>query len=230
MGFFPVTTFSPSLAASTLPFDYADAYGVAWLVVGLLGPLLLLGILLWVGWVYSQRRVYHHSPYSELPLRRWSDLSFASIGKLYLYLSSYSEYDNRMFDIHRAVVCRETGRVFPEAIDRFGRIRLDWTFPQKRYPGQWVSWGSLSYRQQQAIREAHATLDGFQTEFSSSHPNPRMIEPIDALAAPGPLYVDINTLVLLGWKSVPGTDLEVLIVQKPKRRIVPSTSLGVQKP
>ena len=36
------------------------------------------------------------------------------------------------------------------------------------------------------------------------------------MTRPGPLYVDIETKVLLGWKVVPGTDLEVLIVQKPK--------------
>ncbi len=64
--------------------------------------------------------------------------------------------------------------------------------------------------------DRHESLEGFQIELSSKTANPRAIEPQYALAQPGPLYVDIDSLVLVGWKSVPYTDLEVLIVQRPK--------------
>lgn len=62
---------------------------------------------------------------------------------------------------------------------------------------------------------AHDSLDGFQFTYSSKNPGPRQIEGRYALSSPGPLYVDLETYTLLGWKNVPGTDLEVLIVQKP---------------
>lgn len=187
-----------------------------WLVLTLLGSFLVMALFLWVGWLSLEKRITRHSPYSEMPLRSSSELSYSAIGKIFLYLTRQRQYDNRMFDIHRALVCRETRRVFPNAMDWFGRVKLDWTFLQKRYPGNWVSWGSLTARQQQAIRQMHGTLDGFQTEFSSPDPSPRATERQYALSVPGPLYVDLNTLILLGWKTVPGTDLEVLIVQKPK--------------
>lgn len=208
--------------------NYADVYGFALVIATLVGGLALLGAILWVGWFYSTRRTFHHSPYSELPLRHCRDLSYASIGKIYLYLTGLRQYDNRMPNIHRVVVCRETGRVFPDAVDWLGRITLDWSFLQRRYPGAYVSWGSLTYRQQQVIREAHTTLAGFQTEQSSAHPSPRMIEAEFALAKPGPLYVDLDTLTLLGWKLVPGSDLEVLIVQKPKRAVAPTAQQEVR--
>ena len=81
--------------------------------------------------------------------------------------------------------------------------------------GNYVSWGSLTKESQDAIRDAHASLDGFQTSESSPTPSPRAIEPEYVYTKPGPLYVDLETKVLLGWKVVPGTELEVLIVQKP---------------
>lgn len=197
--------------------QYADSYGILSLFLVLIGGLAFLALLTWLGRVLGDRRVPDHSPYSTLPTRRWYELSFATIGKIYLYFRSLHQYDNSMFNIRRALVCRETGRVFPNAVDWLGRMHLDWTFLNKRYPGHWVSWGSLSERQQRAVREAHHTLVGFQTELSSPEPSPRAIERRYALARPGPLYVDPVTLVLLGWKIIPGTELEVLIVQKPKK-------------
>jgi hypothetical protein len=92
---------------------------------------------------------------------------------------------------------------------------VDWTFLQKRYPGHWVSWGSLSKEQQEAIRDVHESLGKFQTQESSPTPAPRAVEPEYAYTKPGPLYVDLETKILLGWQVVPGTDFEVLIVQKP---------------
>jgi hypothetical protein len=93
---------------------------------------------------------------------------------------------------------------------------VDWNFLQKRYPGKYVSWGSLTEDQKKEVREQHVSLEGFQTEFSCPEPMPRAIEPKYAFIKPGPLYVDIDHKVLLGWKEVPGTEMEVLIVQKPK--------------
>lgn len=125
------------------------------------------------------------------------------------------QYDNRIFDVKKAAICRETGRIFPECITWYDTIKVDWTFIQKRYPGTYVSWGCLTEAQQEAIRDVHETLDGFQTRFSSQTPSPRLVEAKYAFEKPGPLYVDVTTGVLVGWQCVPDTELEVLIVQKP---------------
>lgn len=155
------------------------------------------------------------SPYSRLPMRLGKDLSYAASVSVLRYLYNLHQYDNRIINLKKAAICRETGRIFPKAITWYGKIKLDWTFLQKRYPGKYVSWGSLTAEQQGLIRNVHDSLEGFQTDFSCPLPQPKAIEAKYAFASPGPLYVDRDTKVLLGWKQVPDTELEVLIVQKP---------------
>jgi len=166
--------------------------------------------------IWLSRRPPSLSPYSKLPLRKATDLSYFAREKLLKFLYNTHEYDNRIFSLKKAALCRETGRVFSNAVTWYDKIDVDWTFLQKRYPGNYVSWGSLTDEQQEIIRHAHHSLEGFQTDFSSPYYSPTKIEAKYALAKPGPLYVDITTKVLLGWKNVPDTELEVLIVQKPK--------------
>ncbi len=206
---------------NNLPFDFVDytffsmAISVVALVVG------LMIAALWIGWRWDKRRP-PTGPYGHLPLRSAAELPYATIGKIYLYLTGLHQYDNRMFSIHRAAVCRITGRIFPNAIDIFGRITCDWTFLQKKVPGNYISWGSLNDTQQAAVKRAHASLEGFQTKMSSPEPSPRAATEEYLLTIPGPLYVDLESLVLLGWKQVPGTEVEVLIVQHPKTYYSPT--------
>lgn len=167
---------------------------------------------------WMRRNAVGISPYAGTPLRRASDLPYESARAILQFVYDRHEYDNRLFDLKKAAFCRETGRVFPNCVSWMDTIDLDWSFLQKRYPGNYVSWGSLSAEQQTAIQEAHESLSGFQIFYSSSKSSPRFVEPEYAYAKPGPLYVDINTKVLLGWKIVPDTEFEVLIVQKPKNR------------
>lgn len=171
----------------------------------------------WIGWRYSQKGA-SLSPYSGMPLRRGSDLSYYNIERVLRYIYTLQDYNNRIFLLRNSAFCRETGRIFPDCINWFDNINVDWTFLQKRYPGSFVSWGSLSKDQQDAVRDVHESLEGFQTEFSSKEPMPKAVEPEFAFLKPGPLYVDINSYVLLGWKIVPGTNLEVLIVQRPTHK------------
>ena len=131
------------------------------------------------------------------------------------------EYDNKFFDLNKAAICRTTGRIFPDSVTWYGAVEVDWNFLQKRYRGEYVSWGSLTEEQKTIIKERHLSLEGFQTKFSSPNPSPRFIEPEYAYTIPGPLYVDIRTGILLGWKCVPDTELEVLIVQKPFEKYLP---------
>lgn len=183
----------------------------------ILATLPLSFIAIWFAWRLGESRTAL-SPYSQMPLRRGSDLSYYNMERVLRYLYGLQDYRNRIFQFRYAAVCRETGRIFPNSINWLDVIHVDWNFLQKRYPGKYVSWGSLTPQQQDAVKEIHGSLEGFQTEFSSIEPQPKLVEPKYALMKPGPLYVDVDSYVLLGWKVVPGTELEVLIVQRPRRR------------
>ncbi|MGA8164214.1 MAG: hypothetical protein WB791_04215 [Waddliaceae bacterium] len=178
--------------------------------------LVILGLL--ASFIFSwwmNRRPYCPCPYTHQPLRKASDLHYLTKEKVLRYLFDMHDYYNRMFDFDKAAISRLTGRIFPDALNWSGGIRVNWDFLQKRYSGDFVSWGSLTEQQQLTLMDKHTSLEGFQTEFSSRQPSPRAIEPEYGYKKPGPLYVDIDSGVLLGWKCVPDTDLEVLIVQKP---------------
>lgn len=171
---------------------------------------------LWLGWVYSKRKKVVLSPYTKKPVRRFDTSSYISIVKVTDYLETLSQYDNRMFNIHRAVVCRDTGRIFQDVITWYGKMQLDWSFLQKRFPGQYVSWGSLSDGLKEDFYKVHDNMEEFQTKLSSPSPLPRNIEPEYVYSKPGPLYANLETKELLGWKCIPDSELEVLIIQKPK--------------
>ncbi len=156
------------------------------------------------------------SPYSNKPLRAAEDLSTYTKEKILYFIFNLKDHDNRVFDINKAAFCRETGRLFTDAFTWYGTIDVDWSFLQKRYPGNWVSWGFLTDGQQEMIQNAHHSIEGFQTDFSSVTPSPRDVEPDYALTKPGPLYVDLDTKMLLGWKNVEDSRFEVLILQRPK--------------
>ncbi|MBA3602653.1 MAG: hypothetical protein H0W50_03215 [Parachlamydiaceae bacterium] len=180
----------------------------------ILGAFFLLFGIFWFSWRYG-RRPTALSPYSGMPLRRGSDLSYFYSESVLRYLYQMRDPNNPMFDLRKAAMCRETGRIFPNGINWFDVINVDWDFLKKRRPGNYVSWGSLSVDQKEHLTKIHHDLSGYQTEFSSENPLPRAVEPKYAMKKPGPLYVDINNYVLLGWKIVPETELEVLIVKHP---------------
>lgn len=183
--------------------------------VVVLTAFVLLIVAAWVGhWISSQPPSL--CPYTGKPLRHCSDLSYFVKEQVLRYLFFLRQYDNRIFDLERAAFCRTTGRIFPDARTWYGVLRVDWNFLKKRYPGEWVSWGSLTEAQQEAVREAHHKLEGYQMEYSCPEASPKQVTPEYALAIPGPLYVDLETKNLLGWKAVPDTEFEVLILTKPR--------------
>lgn len=195
--------------------DEAHATQVVILSFAILGVFLLLVVALffsnwWLGHATCP------SPYSKMPLRRASTLSYGAMVKVLRYLYNLHEYDNRIFRFKDSSFCRETGRIFQNSVTWYDAIRVDWNFLNERYPGEWVSWGSLADDQKAELFYAHESLEGFQIEFSSTRPSPRQVEPEFAYTKPGPLYVDLNTKNLLGWKIIPDSELEVLILQKPK--------------
>jgi hypothetical protein len=187
-------------------------------VLGILTLILVfMGMFMYIGWYLTRKPSVTLSPYTSMPLWRADLLPFSTKEKVALYLQDYRQYDNRPFKFAKAAYCRETGRIFQDCQDWKHKIVVDWTFLQKRFPGNWISWGSLSDELKESIRNRHEDLEGFQTSLSSKYPSPRQIEMHIAYAKPGPLYVDLDTAVLLGWKEVPHSLMEVLIVQKPVR-------------
>jgi len=187
---------------------------VVLLSVAIMATFAVLITVFWYTWK-SFKRAGAVSPYTGSPLRKATDLPYFSVERIFKYLNSYHQYDNRIFLLKRAMFCRDTGRVFQNTISWLNIENVNWSFLIKRFPGYYVSWGSLTHDQQQLIREAHDSLDGYQTETSCPFPSPREITPEYIYVKPGPLYVDFNSKILLGWKVVPGTELEVLILQKP---------------
>lgn len=157
------------------------------------------------------------SPYTGMPVRPARELTYYTKDKIYAYLRGLAEYENRPFDFDQAALCRDTGRIFPDCATWLGGYSLDWSFLRKRYKGNFVSWGSLTEERKKEIKKMHDPLDGYQVLFSSKNPSPRHVEEDFALMKPGPLYVDPDTGVFLGWKIVPDTELEVMIVQKPRK-------------
>ncbi len=188
-----------------------------WQIMGAFFALVMGTLLIvFVNYLLSKKFKGAVCPYTGEPVRPCQHLEFSLREKAYEWFNQHEAYRNQRIDFRRAAYCRRTGRIFPDCIKFWGGIFLDWTFLRKRCPGTWVSWGSLSLAQKRAIQEAQGSLEGYQTEYSSQRPAPRMIEKEYIYLTPGPLYVDLATKVVMGWKVVPGTDLEVLIVQNPE--------------
>jgi len=185
-------------------------------VLVLIGIIALMILLAWLGSVWPlRRRKPPLSPYSKMPLRRANSLRYTTKYIVRLYLKEMEDFDNRQFDLNRAALCRETGRIFPDVVSWMGKMHVDWNFLQKRMAGSWVSYGSLPDDRRQDLWDKHGTLAGFQTEFSSENPLPQDGEEEYNLIKPGPLYVNLENDVVMGWKMVPGTEVEVLVVKRP---------------
>ena len=184
-------------------------------VLALILMLLFMAFVVWIGWWVSSRKG-SVSLYAHEPMTLGMDLAFSAVQGVEQYLQSYHQSVNPPIDLMRAAVCRKTGRIFPACVNWLGYIRLKWSFLNQRHPGRWISWGSLTPSQMAQVRERHGPIEGFQIEESSNRAKPNEIETHFAEVKPGPLYVDLETMTLLGWKSVPDTTLEVMIVQLPK--------------
>lgn len=195
---------------------YSDIALVALLLVLIVAALCFAIFLGW--WLSKQRDSL--CPYTGAPLKRGEYLSFYAKEQILRFLYEHHSFENRMFKLNKSALCRDTGRIFPDAMTWYDTLYVDWNFLQKRYPGNYVSWGSLSKDQQDAVKRAHGSLAGFQTNFSSPSSSPKDIAPDFVFMKPGPLYVDLGTMIVLGWKLVPGTDFEIMIVQKPIHYII----------
>lgn len=200
-----------------MPTDVDDIMSSALLLIVLLSLLVIacMVFFFWLGYWWVNRRC-SYCPYIRRRLEPATLLSYEVVERAHDFMSHFNSEQNPAFELKDASVCRETGRIFPDTVSANGVIHVDWDFLSDRYPGNWVSWGSLSEADQRRVRASHVTLRGYQTEVSCPLPKPSSIHMPYTLTKPGPLYVDLATYNLLGWKQLPGTNFEMLIVQTPK--------------
>jgi hypothetical protein len=178
--------------------------------------------LFWFGWFVTRTRG-SVSPYSKQPMMFGTDMPLSIARQIEEHMKTLPQPDNPPFDISQTAICRETGRIFQNAVGKTGVIVIHPNFLQDRLRGNWVSWGSLSDIQKGIVRLHHMSIEGFQTEQSCPKPRPEDIESYYAFSKPGPLYVDVITKTLLGWQLVPGTNFEVLVVKRPDYESIDQT-------
>ena len=144
------------------------------------------------------------SPYIKTSaLRKIEDLHFEVFSLVEQYTQQEVPFKNQ-WSLEKALVCEQTGRIFPFKVKKFAFLPIPKSFHKKLHPGNWVQWDRLKETEKEYIKNAHTSLQGFNLAFQSP------------VAKPGPLYVDLNTGNLLGWKCVPNTDLEVIVFQASK--------------
>jgi hypothetical protein len=185
------------------------------LVATLVGVIFVLFSLLWVGWKEESIRG-DRCPYTNAPMLLGIDIAKTIAKMVNVFLAEHPSEDNPPINFEMAAYCSETGRIFPNCVTSSEKIRLSWDFISARASGTFVSWGSISEEERGVVRLLHDSLEGFQTEKSSMRLKPQDVEEEYARLSPGPLYIDRRTRILMGWKRVPGTRFEVLIVQRPK--------------
>ncbi len=181
-----------------------------------------LGLMTWLGWKKEGIRG-SLCPYTQSRLRLGTDIARSIQVLVNSFIEDLDPKDNPPIDFSKAAISEMTGRIYPDCVGANERISLDWSFLQKRFPGTFISWGSLPENEKAVFKLLHGNLDGFQTEVSSPRIRPEDVEREYALQTPGPLYVDRVNRILLGWKKVPGTYFEVLIVQRPIYRNIDET-------
>jgi hypothetical protein len=192
-------------------------------VISLFFILFVLFYLMWMNWKKEGLRG-DVSPYAKRPMELGIDVAKSLAALVNSFLEEMHEpHENPPIDFSLAALCPTTGRIFPNCVTKQERISLSWDFLNKRYEGNYISWGSLPEEEKAVLRILHGSIEGFQAEKSSSHVLPQNVEEEFALLSPGPLYVDRKTKILLGWKKVPGTYFEVLVVQKPKYQSLDET-------
>jgi hypothetical protein len=190
-------------------------------LVELLIALLLFAVVFGIGYWITQRP-HTRSPFTDSPLLSASNLSFQAMQKVHSFVHALPLGSICKLDLNEAGVCRQTGRIFPNCTNRFGIVILPKNYLELYYPAKLIPWSALSSEQQTLIRQQHITLEKFQISwYNSSQPSVNSKFIYDSsylLTKPGPLFVDLATATLVGWQCVPDTELELLIIQRPKEK------------
>ena len=157
--------------------------------------------LFWFGWRMTQRS-HSVSPYTGIPLRRTTEISYYSAERILKYLYDLHQYDNRIFKSNRLLFAGKRGGFFKIASPGMMSSASIGISCRNGIPAT-MSPGEAYQETQDAIREAHASI---WMDFRQRNPPP-LLSAHDrtgiCLYKTGPLYVDPETKVLLGWKKSP---------------------------
>jgi hypothetical protein len=175
----------------------------------------LFVFLLWFGWKKEKVRG-STCPYCKEPLCLGIDAARSMTAMADVFMEDQPQPENPKIDFTTAAYCPTSGRIFPNCVGANEQVVLSWDFLSKRYHGNYISWGSLSEEERGILLLLHGSLEGYQTEKSSKRVRPEDVEEELYSLSPGPLYVDRKERVVIGWKKVPGTHFEVLVVQRPR--------------
>ena len=185
------------------------------IIASLVAILGLFCFLLWFSWKKEKIRG-NTCPYCKEPMCLGIDVARSMTNMVDVFMEDQPQPENPKIDFALAAYCPVTGRIFPNCIGPNEQVMLAWDFLNKRHKGAYVSWGALSEEERGILKLLHGSLEGFQTEQSSNQHRPEDVEEEFSSLAPGPLYVDRKERVVIGWKKVPGTHFEVLVVQRPR--------------
>jgi hypothetical protein len=197
------------------PIEQQGVEAIGVIIASLVAILGLLSFLLWFGWKKEKVRG-SVCPYCRETMSLGIDVARSISCMVDAFMQEQPQPDNPKIDFMTAAYCPTSGRIFPNCVGPHEQILLSWDFLNKRYKGTYVSWGSLSEEERGVLKLLHGSLEGYQTETSSKRLRPEDVEEEFTSLAPGPLYVDRKERVVIGWKKVPGTHFEVLIVQRPR--------------
>ncbi len=170
--------------------QFGNAYGVLFIILMLLfsGG---IGFFFWAGW-WKTNREGGVSPITGGELATGDLLTFDSVQKVRRFLLDQPQPENAPFETTQAVVCRDSGCLFPRGRDAFGVIRVRASYLSKYHPGNWVPWDELTSTEKERLLRYHPSLHGYDKKM---------------------LWADPFKAALIGWQSVPGTELRVLIVR-----------------
>ena len=123
---------------------------IALFIVAFLIVFAIMVGLLWVGWWVTNRQG-SSCPYTNSLMRRGEDLAFSAATRVQHFLNSTDDPDNPAFVLRYAAISQQTHRIFPDCVNIFRVIKVDWSFLKRRHPGKWVSWGSLTPEQKMLL-------------------------------------------------------------------------------
>lgn len=196
---------------SSLTFDF-----FLWFILGLfffIGIYFLFIIILQNNLLSNKGK----SPFSGLPLRKGGELSFFAEKKLHEFYMSLPRHFNQTPKLDKSTICTSTGRIFPNSISKFGATSNPKDIFLNYPKGDYILWQELSDPLKKTIIENHDSIKGFQINQLPKYTKEQPLNHKFAHIKPGPLFVDLKTKALLGWKEIPETNLETLVYQPPTK-------------
>lgn len=157
----------------------------------------VIALFFYLGWKKTNG-VGTCSPFTGSPLRLGKELTFEAAEKIARFLLEHSSKDNPTFDINKAAICPDTGRIFPNCVGPLEVPKVPKNYFSLVASGNFTPFYTLSSEAQERILSKI---------------------PLSLDKLPKTLYIDLNSLTLVGWKGVPGTSLEVLIQTRPQKNL-----------